>query len=59
MGCTTEPELVKKIYCEVCGKSQPVIEEELKKDELNEHAWGDLVCGVCHLVIATISLEPE
>lgn len=49
-----------KFYCECCGEHQPVTIEDLQTDDLNPGiAWGDIVCQICHFVIATISTEPE
>jgi len=47
-----------KFYCDSCGCSQPVIVEEMKSDDLNgDKVWGDIVCSVCHLVIATVTVD--
>lgn len=43
------------IWCDVCKAIQPLIAESLTQDDLNPHPWGDLVCGVCYFVIATLS----
>lgn len=48
-----------KFYCEGCGKHQPVVIEPLKFDDLNNDAWGDIVCKECSLVIATMSSNRE
>lgn len=48
-----------KFYCEGCGEHQPVVIEPLKFDDLNDDAWGDIVCKVCHVVIATMSANRE
>jgi chromosome segregation ATPase len=45
------------IYCDACGETRPLIAEPLTKDELNAEPWGDLVCGHCHFVIATVSVR--
>ena len=43
------------VYCESCGDA-PVIFGILEKDDLNgDKYWGDILCGKCHLVIATLS----
>lgn len=45
------------IYCDSCGKRQP-----LKIDPMTDHdgvIWGDLLCSVCGLVIATIDVDEE
>ena len=46
-----------KFYCESCMQHQPVEIEELKTDGLNDVPWGDIVCELCHFVIATISAD--
>jgi len=48
-----------RFYCEVCGDHQEVDIEPLKKDDLNPDPWGDIVCAVCHFVIATVSADSE
>lgn len=46
-----------KFYCEVCDCHRPVEIEPLETDDLNKGKppWGDIICTVCHLVIATVS----
>jgi len=47
-----------KIYCETCGKKQPLIIEPMSTDELNAPAiWGDLICGKCHSIVATLEVD--
>ena len=46
-----------RFYCECCGQSQQVVIEPVQTDELNTMPWGDIVCAVCHFVIATISAD--
>lgn len=48
-----------RFYCECCEEHCDVEIEALKTDELNKGKppWGDIVCTVCHLVIATISAD--
>ena len=48
-----------KFYCKGCSEHQPVIIEPLKFDDLNDNAWGDIVCKECHVVIATMSSNRE
>lgn len=50
-------EPVKEIYCENCADFKPLIEEDPTVDDLNEYAWGDLLCGECKLIIATIRIR--
>ena len=45
--------LLPRIYCDLCDKSQPYIFDFMPADELNDHDSEDIVCDVCHLVIAT------
>ena len=39
-----------EMWCDVCGEFTPLLIEVLRKDELNEKPWGDLVCKTCKLV---------
>ena len=50
-----------KIYCEVCGKSQDIRIDPMCNDQNfpEQGIWGDLMCSVCNLVIATVSVENE
>ena len=48
-----------KFYCRGCGERQSVTIEPLKFDDLNDDAWGDIVCNKCRLVIATMSSSRE
>lgn len=41
------------IWCEVCGVT-PLMLDRLEADDRNDHAATDLICGKCHLVIATV-----
>lgn len=48
------------IYCEECGQHQPLCIALMIRDEANDNnAWGDLLCGVCGLVIATLQVPEE
>jgi hypothetical protein len=40
-------------YCEPCGTIRPVIRKPLQPVE-GEYAGGDLVCGECRNIIATV-----
>jgi len=45
-------------YCESCECFHAVEIEEMKQDDLNgDDIWGDIVCSVCHLVIATVIVD--
>ena len=46
-----------KFYCEHCEKFQPVEIEPVQRDNLNPVPWGDILCSVCHLVIATMAAD--
>lgn len=47
-----------KFHCEQCEDGQPVEIEPFVTDELNpDVAWGDIVCKVCHFVIASVSVD--
>ena len=43
------------VYCDMCKQTQITIIEPLKKDDRNDYPWGDIVCGVCHVPVATLS----
>lgn len=47
-----------KFFCHSCQTFRHVEIEPVAADELNQEAWGDIVCGACHFVIATISGDP-
>ncbi len=55
----SEVKAVTQIYCPECQEFCPVIQEPMHKTELYEYLWGDLVCGHCHFVIATLRIVPE
>lgn len=46
-----------RFYCNCCGDHQEVEIEPLTKDNLNPDPWGDIICKVCHFVIATVSAD--
>ena len=46
-----------KIYCENCDDHQPIQIAPMRKDPAG--IWGDLLCSVCKLVIATLTVEEE
>lgn len=46
-----------KFYCEFCEDHVEVEIEDTQKDSLNVFFWGDIVCKICHLVIATITTD--
>lgn len=46
-----------QIFCQSCNRMQPLEVESMAADKLNGDAiWGDLLCGTCHLVIATLTV---
>ena len=46
------------IYCEACGKIQPVLIEVMRaRDETNFYVGGDLICKFCKTAVATIYKE--
>lgn len=46
-----------KIYCGHCDSHEPLKIDPMTDDELsNGSIWGDLTCGTCYLVIATITV---
>lgn len=46
-----------RVYCERCDEPRPIQEIDLQRDALNPKPWGDIVCPVCHFVIATLSAD--
>lgn len=56
-----------RFYCEVCGDHQEADIEPLERKGPNPSTssgydpdpWGDIVCTVCHFVIATASADEE
>ena len=48
-----------QFYCCECEEARSVVIEPLRKDELNDVPWGDIVCSECFLVIATLSADVE
>lgn len=50
---------MKQVWCPCCKEWALVIEEPLHTDDLNPWPWGDIVCGRCHLVIATLRGRDE
>lgn len=47
------------IYCSTCGKTQPMITDEMSADHLNDMHAMDLMCSECHLVIATLHADAD
>src|SRR5215472_1069759 len=58
-ACENEGMPRKEVYCENCRSSQPMIEHEPQKDELNPYPWYDITCGTCYSVIATVQIVPD
>lgn len=45
------------IYCECCDAHRPLRIDYMSTDDLNRpRVWGDLCCGQCDLVIATLTV---
>lgn len=53
-----EGQIPNAAFCPQCGATQMLVDEEMRKDDLNEHPWRDLTCSVCHLVINSVSRIP-
>jgi hypothetical protein len=45
---------VESIWCDACDNVQPVLYDRMPADERNDHEATDIMCGECHLVIATL-----
>lgn len=48
-----------KFFCEICNENKPVIFCDITQNDLNQEPWGDILCGDCRQVIATITSEKE
>lgn len=46
-----------KIYCDNCKKTQTLHIEKMTKDLTGEVTCGDLLCGACQFVIATLFVD--
>jgi hypothetical protein len=49
----------KEVYCKACGSYQPMIEDEPEADDNSPYPWGDITCGTCHSLIATVQVVPN
>ena len=48
------------MFCDTCGKHEPVWVDPMTKDDLNgEKIWGDVCCMKCKLVLITIEVPSE
>ena len=47
------------VYCDRCEKVRPAIYDHMEANDLNDHDCTDIVCGKCHLVLATLHAPPE
>ena len=43
--------------CTRCSHHQPVEIEPIESDDWTPFAWGNIKCGVCGFIIATMSAE--
>jgi hypothetical protein len=50
---------VKEAWCDNCKAFRPLVEDEPREDELNEHPWYDAACGVCSSVLLSVRIVPE
>ena len=50
---------VESVFCDACGEVKPVLYDKMPADERNDHAATDIICGDCHLVIATLHHPAE
>ena len=48
-----------KIYCPGCGEAVEFIVESMRKGKEHNKPWADILCGRCHLVIATLEGDKE
>lgn len=49
----------REVYCKACGSNQPMIEDEPEADDNSAYPWGDITCGTCHALIATVQIVPN
>lgn len=62
-GAVERPPRITHIYCPQCGTTQPLAAGDDPRldspgpDSDPAALWGDLCCGVCHLVVATVEYE--
>jgi len=49
----------KEVYCKACGSNQPMIEDEPESDDNSPYPWGDITCGTCHSLVATVQIVPR
>lgn len=48
------------VYCPECQQHQPLLISPMARDAVNNNeVWGDMRCGVCHYVIATLTVSAE
>lgn len=46
-----------KFYCDVCNENREIKSISLETESLNPTPWGEIVCAVCHFVIATVGAD--
>jgi hypothetical protein len=43
-----------RVWCPTCDKTQSMIFDVMKANDKNDHDTGDIVCGECKSIIATL-----
>jgi hypothetical protein len=42
------------VWCDTCGKTQPIIFDVMQANEKNDHDAADIICAECKSIIATL-----
>jgi len=42
------------VWCDACGKAQPMIFDVMQANDKNDHHAADIVCSECKSIIATL-----
>jgi phage terminase large subunit GpA-like protein len=42
------------VWCDACGKAQPMIFDVMRANDKNDHDAADIICAECKSIIATL-----
>jgi hypothetical protein len=42
------------VWCDTCGKTQPMMFDVMQANDKNDHDAADIICGECKSIIATL-----
>jgi phage terminase large subunit GpA-like protein len=42
------------VWCDACGKTQPMIFDVMQANDRNDHDAADIICAACKSIIATL-----